>query len=228
MKLVFSGILVLLISAAPSVQARQQASGQDDLAAAARQAREQRKAQASSGKVWTNDNIPTDPGGVSVVGPDSSADTTTANGGSADKSASPKTGTDAGKAKFAADQSDLAAAKDQLQTLQTDLDIMQRKLALDKQTYFGKPDYSTDPQGQTDLNGEQDQIDGKQSQISDVQKKIAELQSKSQGSGDASSSGGASSDSSSSSSTPNNTTTPASGSTANSSTTAPASQDTSK
>jgi hypothetical protein len=196
-----------------------QDSQQDSLAAASRRARESKSAQPKPARVWDNDNIPNNPGAVSVVGqdaPEGSGPSDTAAGGASPSPApGPGSGSAAGKpdvsatstpapapasgsgssdqsgaakpaaagspsaasGKQSALQADLAAAKDQLQSLTTDLDILRRKFTLDQQVYFGKPDYAADKAGAASVKDEQDQIDAKQQEIADAQKKINDLQS---------------------------------------------------
>jgi hypothetical protein len=176
------GLLLLLfaplgIDAAQQEQTGTQPQG-DSLVAAARRAKDQKKDQAKPTRVWDNDNLPKNPDELSVVGPaPAAADVSpalpnapeAANAPGAAKKPDPT-------AKNTQVQADLAAAKDQLQTLQTEADILQRKLALDKQTYYGKPDYASDKAGEDSLKDEQDQVDAKQAGIAAAQKKIADLQ----------------------------------------------------
>jgi hypothetical protein len=100
-------------------------------------------------------------------GPDQNAAAKPAAGGSSSAASDDKS----------ALQADLAAAKDQLQSLTTDLDILKRKFTLDQQVYYGKPDYAADKADAASLHDEQDQIDAKQQEIADAQKKISDLQS---------------------------------------------------
>jgi hypothetical protein len=172
-------VLVLPVGPAGIAAARPQqtteASQEDSLAVAARRAREQKKQQPKATKVWSNDDIPRT-AGLSVVGQtpatDENAENPPANaaGGTA-KEGGVKPGADAGKSNPA----DLAAAKDQLVTLQNDLDILQRKFTLDQQTVSSKPGYSLDNSGTATVKDDQDQIDAKQQEISDAQKKIEDL-----------------------------------------------------
>jgi hypothetical protein len=192
MKLAEWGLAILLASlltiplaaSAQSQDASQSDQQQDPLAAAARRAREQKKDQPKAAKVWDNDNIPSGSGGVSVVGdsgqsgappsdlntPDQQQDQTRA--ANSDEQAKPDDKEKAAKAAA------LDAAKQQLESLKTDLDILQRKLLLDQQTYYGKPDYSSDKAGAAALKAEQDQIDLQQQQVDDLQKKIDDLEAK--------------------------------------------------
>lgn len=175
------GIVAILLALAGTARARQTAAQPDDaVAAAARRAREQKKEQ-SKPKVWDNDNIPRSPGELSVVGPPASQATTPADSAmpAAADSSKPDAATPKASSpieKKASIQSELLAAKDALQTLQNDIDIMQRKLVLDQQTYYSKPGYSSDKAGAAALDDEQAQIDAKEQEMQADQSKIADLQ----------------------------------------------------
>jgi hypothetical protein len=178
------GIVVVWLAFGGVASAQQPSTVQDDpVAVAARHTREQKKQQPKA-KVWDNDNIPKNPGSLSVVGP-SASDTLGARtdspanaaggdhqgaGSAAKDSAAPAT------EKRTAIESNLAAAKEALQNLQNDLDILQRKFALDQQTYYSKPGYSSDKSGASALSDEQDRIDAKQLEMGDAQRKVADLQ----------------------------------------------------
>ncbi len=202
MKLVKWGLAILLASpiaivpavSAQSQDAAQSGQQQDALAAAARRAREEKKDQPKAGKVWDNDNIPSSPGSVSVVGDanqSAQGQEKAANSTESKQQAQPVSAKDK-----AAKSAELDADQQQLKSLKTDLDIAQRKLVLDQQMYYGKPDYSSDKAGAAALKDEQDQIAAKQQEIDDLQKKIDELQS------ELTSAGGDSSSSSPSASSP--------------------------
>lgn len=181
----FVAALVLLpkglvgIAAARQQQTTESSPQEDSLAAAARRAREQKKQQPKATKVWNNDDLPKNADALSVVGqtppPDDKSAKPAANapGATASQAGATNPGTDANKL-----DADLAAAKDQLLTLQSDLDILQRKFTLDQQTYFSKTGYSLNNSGAASLKDEQDQIGAKQQEISEQQKKIQDLQAK--------------------------------------------------
>ena len=160
-------------SSTQTAQSSAQSPQESPLAAAARRAREERKEQtpAKTPRVWDNDNIPTTPSNLNVVGSSEPADN------SAGAQASDQGNAPAAPADKDAIAKDLAAAKDHLQSLQTDLDLLQRTYTLDQQSYYGKPDYSSDTDGAAKLKGEQAGIDAKQQEIEDAQKKIGDLQS---------------------------------------------------
>jgi len=179
MKVTKLGLVILLLLPLSSAAARPQqdsSSGQQQqsVADAARRAQEQKKTQPKAAKTWDNDTIPAMPGGgVNVVGQSGAAGGAQPSGapGAAQKPATPAT-----PEEKAAIQSDLNAAKAQLESLKTDLDIAQRKYSLDESSYIGKPDYSKDKAGAAALEDEKAQIDAKQQEIADAQKKIDDLQ----------------------------------------------------
>lgn len=192
MKLAKWGLAILLLSpiamvssaSAQSQDGAQSGQQQDSLAAAARRAREQKKDQPKAAKVWDNDNIPSGSGAVSVVGDSGeSAATPSDQGAQSQDQAASSTDSNQQAQPAAKDQAAKAAELDanqqQLKSLKTDLDIAQRKLVLDQQMYYGKPDYSSDKAGAAALQDEQDQIKAKQQQIDDLQKQIDALQSQS-------------------------------------------------
>jgi hypothetical protein len=182
------GFTLLVAMAIPAgiAAARPRPGQQDDpVADAARRAQAEKKSQSAPQKVWTNDNIPTTPGAVSIIGtPD--APTTPGNIASsipapaaADNSSQPANNTSKAAdtdSKRAGIQTDLDAAKEQLKIVATDLDILTRKYALDSQTYHSKPDFASDTAGAAQLQDEQVEIDAKKQEVDDAQKKVDDLQ----------------------------------------------------
>lgn len=170
--------LILLLSLPGLTAARQSQAGtssasdqQDSLAAAARRARQAKKDQAKPAKVWDNETLASVRGEISIVGqPAAPASNPTPQAGDKSPTGNPP----------AADQStieaDLSAAKANLQSLKVDQDLLQRKYALDQQTYFGTPDYSSDTAGAAALADEKKQLDSKQQGVTDAEKKVADLQ----------------------------------------------------
>ena len=194
MRIACSGLLVLLalpVGMASAQQQQQPPQQQaDSIAEAARRSREQKKEQPKPAKVWDNDTMPTKPGGVNVVGasaPNSAASgnpqaaNVQAAGGAAEAGAAKSGGKSASDLK--ALQASLAAAKDQLQAVKTELDILQRKYTLDSQMYYVKPNYAADTDGAAKLAGEKSQIDAKQQEVDAAQKKVSQLEEELKNSG---------------------------------------------
>lgn len=172
--------LILLLSL-PGLTAAQQSQAQtppasdhqqDSLAAAARRARETKKDQAKPAKVWDNESLASAPGAISVVGQPAASDD---NSAPADEAKSTAGGPPATK-NIPAIDAGLNEAKANIQSLKVDLDLLQRKYSLDQQTYYGKPEYSSDKAGAAALADEKNQIDSKQQEIADAEKKVADLQ----------------------------------------------------
>jgi hypothetical protein len=180
MRIACSGLLILLALPAGIASAQQPPQQQtDSIAEAARRSRELKKEQAKPAKVWDNDTMPVKLGGVNVVGPSApsgdapgnqpaaSAQTTAG----APESSAPKSSAKSGK-DIKALQASLAAAKDQLQLVKTEVDILQRKYNLDSQMYYGKPNYAADTDGAAKLADEKSQIDAKQAEVDAAQRKV--------------------------------------------------------
>ncbi|HWW52090.1 MAG TPA: hypothetical protein VN044_10190 [Verrucomicrobiae bacterium] len=177
------GLAILLASLVGTADGQQQTQEQaeNSIAAAARRARENKKEHAKPTKVWDNDNIPTSAASLSVVGKAPPADNSAnqpANvpPGSAAPGAANSASADASKK--SAVEADLAAAKERLQTLQNDLDIAQRKITLDRQVYYSKPDYAADKAGAATLEDEQSQLEAKRQEVADAKKRVADLEEK--------------------------------------------------
>ncbi len=173
--------LILLLSLPGLAAARQSqaqttpaSDQQNSLAAAARRARDAKKDQAKPAKVWDNESLASASGAISVVGQPSASNDNSAPAADADSNAG------APPAPESSDsiQADLNAAKANLQNLKVDLDLLQRKFSLDQQTYYSKPEYSSDKAGAAALDSEKNQIASKQQEIDDAEKKVADLQAR--------------------------------------------------
>jgi hypothetical protein len=164
-------LLTPLVAPAASAQAPD-----DSLAAAARRAQDQKKSQPKAAKVYDNSNLPTT-GPLNVVGQEpatgsSTASTTAPSAPAADAKPAPTA------AEIAQMNSDLATAKLRLADLKADLDVAQRKYALDQQTYYGKPNFVADKAGAAALAGEKSDIDAKAEAVALADKLLAEAQTK--------------------------------------------------
>ena len=169
-------LLTPLIAPLATVSARAQQQQDDSLASAARRSQEQKKDQAKpAAKVWDNDNMPSKPGAISVVG-----QTSESTGSSATPAANAAVDAGAGitPEDKAAIEADVASAKSQLANLKADLDVMQRKYSLDQQTYYGKTNYAADKAGAAALAGEKSDVDAKQADVAAAEKKLAAVQAK--------------------------------------------------
>ncbi|HEV3220075.1 MAG TPA: hypothetical protein VGZ48_09910 [Candidatus Acidoferrales bacterium] len=154
-------------------------SGQDEqnppsLGEIARRLRAQRPVTQEAKMVWTNDNIPKNPFGISVVGPpppppaeDASAKPAVP---ASPAPAKPKPATDL--------EADLAAAQAKLETLEKELDLDKRDYLLQQQGYYTNPMATQDPQIQASLAAGRDAIDAKQTEVDKAKAEVADLQVK--------------------------------------------------
>lgn len=175
---------------APAQQSQQAQQAQppqqkpDALAEAARHARDQKKDQAKAAKVWDNDTISSASGTVNVVGQAAAPADNTAAPATADQGAAAPAGqanaagAPAKPQDNAAINADLTAAKEKLQSVQKDLDLLQRKFTLDQQTFLSNPNHDSDPEGVASLKNQQGQISSKQQEVADAQKAVDDLQAK--------------------------------------------------
>ncbi len=172
--------LILLLSLPGRTAARQSEAQtppasdhqQNSIAAAARRARQAKKDQAKPTKVWDNESLASASGAISIVGQPAASNNNSAPADEANSTAgSPPTAETSTPI-----EADLNAAKANLQNLKVDLDLLQRKYALDQQTYYGKPEYSSDTAGAAALASEKNEIASKQQEVTDAEKKVADLQ----------------------------------------------------
>ena len=173
-------LLVLPLGLSAAQQGDQQPTPQpaaNSLAEASRHAREQKKDQAKAVHVWNDDNLPK-AAEVSVVGQTPVADNPSGSAAAVSGGATPVATPAPSAADLAAVTAELTTAKEHLQSIQKDLDILQRKYGLDEQTYLSKPEYKNDREGAAQLKGEENQIAALQAEIVEAQKKVDLLQSK--------------------------------------------------
>jgi hypothetical protein len=184
------GILLLMPAGYAAAQGQQTAAA----ASAASATAQAGASDATTGakkkpRVWDNDNIPKSGDEISVVGQpiavqDAAGSSAGATGGAAGDAKSDKDG----KAKSddatvqSAPRTDqdsrITAAKEKLASLRKDLDLQSRQLVLDSQTYYSKPDYSTDPEGAQRIKQEKDGIQAKQDEVDAAQKELDDLEAR--------------------------------------------------
>jgi len=151
------------------------AQDQDNsVAAAARRAQEQKKDQPKAAKVYDNDHLPT--GGVSVVGQEQPTTGSTDAASTTAQTVEIKPAPTA--AELAALSGQLDSAKQRLADLKADLDVAQRKYALDQATYFGKPNYVADKAGAAAIASEKSDVDAKADAVAAAEKALADAQAR--------------------------------------------------
>lgn len=181
--------LVALGLAGPTKTAQAQSQGDtsQSVAEAARRAREQKKNAAKPVKTLTNDDLP-----VATVAAanaaevsrqpneakadaDAAAPAATAAADANEKVKAPENGEKA-KQKKAEDRAALERAKKELATALGELDVMQRRAALDSDSYYSQTGFASDKSGKANLDAAAQQIAGKKQAVEALQAKVAELQ----------------------------------------------------
>jgi hypothetical protein len=177
------GILLLMPAGYAAAQGQQTAAA-TSAASASGQAASAASGDTTSAKkkprVWDNDNIPKSGDEISVVGqPIAVQDAAAGAGGDAKSDKDGKAKSDEAAVQSAPrtdGDSRVTAAKEKLASLKRDLDLQARQLVLDSQTYYSKPDYSTDPEGAQRIKQEKDGIQAKQDEVDAAQKELDELE----------------------------------------------------
>ena len=158
------------------------AQDQDNsVAAAARRAREQKKEQPKAAHVYDNDTLPST-GGVNVVGQQPAAAGSTSETASTQAVEEKPAPT---AAEVAGLNADVDRAKQRLADLKADLDVAQRKFALDQATYVSDPNHSMNKAGAATLDAEKSDIAAKQDAVAAAEKALADAQAKSDAAGKA-------------------------------------------
>jgi len=149
-----------------------QAQDSQSVAEAARRAREQKKAPAKPAKVFTDDDVkPAEPGGSKAASAPPTAPTS-----SNATDTQPPAGTSAATGpKNEKNAKEIAAVKELLKQMQSDLDLLQRDQTLKQDTYYSNPDYVHDTTGKSILDGLKQQIGDKQQELDQLKAKLAEL-----------------------------------------------------
>ena len=70
----------------------------------------------------------------------------------------------------------LKLAKAELARAQSELDVLQRKSALDSDSFYSQTDYSHDTDGKARLDADAQQVNDKKSQVDELKSKVAALQ----------------------------------------------------
>lgn len=177
----------LLLASLPAglACAQQPQTSQPSVAEAARRARAQRAKEAPGKpvRVITNDDLKPAPQPSSSETapppqnvPAQPAPSAASPGATAPPpETKPPSGEDASKERQAKEK-ELADLKKQLESAQTDLNLYQRELALQQDTYYSNPDYVHDTAGKARLDALQQQINDKAQSVDELKLKISALQ----------------------------------------------------
>jgi hypothetical protein len=167
----FAALCLLLTGLSSATRAQSQADSAPSVAEAARRAREKKKENAKPARTLTNDDLPAAPAGDVANG----AVTPTANEGG-EKKPTAAANDEQAKQMKAENAAALERAKKLLATALSELDIMQRKAALDSDSYYSKTDYESDKEGKASLDAEAQQISEKKQAVDELKARVAELQ----------------------------------------------------
>ena len=160
------------------------AQSQDDsapsVAEAARRAREKKKTAAKPVRTLTNDDLPAAPASganaaEAQVNPAKAEDNAAA-ASDANQAQTAPVNDEKTREKNAENAAALEQAKKELAQAQHELDVTQRKAALDSDAYYSKPDFANDKDGKANLDAEAQQISDKKQAVETLKARVAELQ----------------------------------------------------
>jgi uncharacterized coiled-coil protein SlyX len=181
----FSGTLILaamvagamtMIALPASAHAGTQDQQSGSLGQIARQLRAQKQPSPASAKVWTNDNLPTNPFGISVVGPPPPPPEVKPVEDDAKAGEKPAA---TSKAKTLPEmEADLAQAQRDLDLQAKQLDLAKRDYTLQQQAFYANAMANQDAAGQAQLAEAQKQIDAMQQELDKATARVAEMRSK--------------------------------------------------
>ena len=175
LRVTFSAVLAAaLLPAAAFAQSQDSQS----VAEAARRAREQKKTVAKPARVVTDDD-------VKPVGPASSESTpaSSAQAPSASVAGNPPAGSSgAQEPKDEKSVKEVAALKEEIKQALNDLDLLQRQLSLEQDTYLSNPDSAHDTTGKAKVDGIKQQTGDRQRELDRLKARLAELLSSPSGS----------------------------------------------
>jgi hypothetical protein len=161
--------------------ARAQSDQGQSVADAARKAREQKKTAAKPSTVITNDTLkPATPETVQnataaterMPGPDAAASSDATTTPAANAAQPPKESTEE---EIAKKKAKIEALKQEVADKAKEVDLQQRSLALENESYYSRPDFSKDPDGKAKLDAMQSDLAQKKDQLAQLKAKLKEL-----------------------------------------------------
>jgi len=171
----------LLILAGPAQPQDSQAQSVADAARRAREDKKSSKPTSRASKVITDDDLSStakSAEGVNVGAPPKLETQPPSESAVAATEAADQVA-DSGKADVKkGDDPEVTKAKEDLAKASKELDLLQRELALDQDTFYSNTDYVHDKVGQTKLANEQQQINIKQQEVSALKAHLQELEAK--------------------------------------------------
>jgi hypothetical protein len=168
---VFRFAAIVAILGLSALGAAAQDPGSDDVAAAARRAREQAKNAPAPKKVITNDDIPAPKTTAPAADANGTKPAEGVPGAADDKSADNDPKSEAyWRKKF-------GTARDKLATAEKELDVMQRELDKDQVQYYTDPQKALMQQhDRTDINDKTAKIDEKKKEIESLKQQLTDME----------------------------------------------------
>src|SRR5262249_40708235 len=183
--LIGSAALFVSLSLLPFLACAQSQGDTASVADAARRAREQKKAAAKPARTLTNDDLPSvpaepraslAPSSAAGEAPDAGQPKTEADGATSPAPAEQVAEAEAAKKTRADKEAARKRAKAELSEAKGELDVLERKAALDKDTFYSQTGYSSDSEGQARLDALAQQVSEKKRQVDDLKAKLAALE----------------------------------------------------
>jgi hypothetical protein len=167
--------------------AQSQSNSSQSVADAARRAREKEKKETKPLKVLTNDDLERmrNPGSTPEISTATATQAGAQPGAPSAPEAAPQTTAESSaavstpapdKAEKEKNAKELAALKQELADAQSDLDLLQRQFALQRDTFYSNPDYVRDSVGQAKLDQLKQQISDKQQAVDALKARVSDLQ----------------------------------------------------
>jgi hypothetical protein len=177
--LILASAMVVLAPAAGARQAAQDQQTTPPLGTVAKQVRSEKAPAPAAKKVWTNDNLPTNPFAVSVVGPPQPLpdEKPTTDEPKVDDKPGAATAKETPKSQ-AEMESQLKKEIEELALAEKEYDLSKRDFALQQQSFYTNPMANKDEAGQAQLAEVQKQLDAMQAELEKKRAHVAELQAK--------------------------------------------------
>ena len=166
--------------------AQSQSDSAPSVAEAARRAREQKKHDAKPVHTFTNEDLPAAPpsspngmsSAASPVKPEDADAPAEKDSREAPRSLAPAlpANDEQAKQRKVENAAALQRAKKQLALAEKELDVMQRKFALDSDSFYSQADFASDKEGKAALDAEAQQINDKKNAVEALKARVAELQ----------------------------------------------------
>lgn len=171
-RLAFSVVLVSALGSGAAF-----AQSQDSVADAARRAREQKKSAAKPVKVVTNDDVkPATPDAAPPSSGFGSQNPSAVGSANAPATPAPSGSSGATDPKDEKMVKEIAHLKELIKQAESDLNLVQRQLSLEQDTYLSKPDYAHDTAEKAIVDALKQQVLDKQQDVARLKARLAEMQ----------------------------------------------------